>query len=64
MHFFEVSYKPYYRIRLYFQVNLKKLIWPLWAPAAMVRQILNIVAKNENSTEHFVNLHADYCELN
>ncbi len=26
----------------------------------MARQILSIVAKNENSTEHFVNLLADY----
>ena len=24
----------------------------LWAPATKVRQILSIVAKNENSTEH------------
>ncbi len=26
----------------------------------MARQILSIVAKNENSTEHFVSFHADY----
>ena len=32
----------------------------LWAPAMKVRQNLSIVAKNENSTEHFVHLHADY----
>ncbi len=31
----------------------------LWAPATKVRQNLSIVAKNENSTEHFV-----LCELN
>ncbi len=30
------------------------------APATKVRQNLSIVAKNENSTEHFVHLHADY----
>ena len=30
-----------------------------WAPATKVRQNLSIVAKNENSTEHFVHLHAD-----
>ncbi len=29
----------------------------------MVRQILSIVAKNENSTEHFVHLHADYWNI-
>ncbi len=35
------------------------------APATKVRQNLSIVAKNENSTEHFVHLHADtLCELN
>ncbi len=28
--------------------------------ARLTRQILSIVAKNENSTKHFVNLHADY----
>ncbi len=31
-----------------------------WAPATKVRQNLGIVAKNQNSTEHFVHLHADY----
>ncbi len=30
------------------------------APAAIARQILSTVAKNSNSTEHFVNLNADY----
>ena len=33
------------------------------APATKVRQNLSIVAKNENSTEHFVHLHADYMYL-
>ncbi len=28
-----------------------------------VRQNLSIVAKNENSTAHFVHLHADYLTL-
>ena len=32
----------------------------IWAPAAMARQILSTEAKNVNSTEHFVNLNADY----
>ncbi len=34
------------------------------APAAMARQYLSTVAKNLNSTEHFVNLNPDYCKLN
>ncbi len=29
------------------------------APATKVRQNLSIVAKNENSTEHLVHLHAE-----
>ncbi len=38
------------------QLTTTKLIR---APATKVRQNLSIVAKNENSTEHFVHLHAD-----
>ncbi len=30
------------------------------APATKVKQNLSIVAKNENSTDYFVHLHADY----
>ncbi len=49
------------------------MVTSIWALATKVRQNLSIVAKNENSTEHFVHLHADYltpwgpntlCELN
>ena len=37
-----------------------------WAPATKVSQNLSIVAKNENSTEHFVHLYMKntHCELN
>ncbi len=44
---------------VYHLLNL--LVWNhLRLPAAIVRQILSTVAKNSNSTEHFVNLNADY----
>ena len=42
-------------LQQYTQVNNLKR-----APAAMTRQILSTVAKKSNSTEHFVNLNADY----
>ncbi len=53
------------------KLSKKNFNHSLWAPATKVRQNLSIMAKNENSTEHFVHLHADYlymentlCELN
>ena len=58
---------------LYWEISTDNITWTvivfnvnaLWAPATKVRQNLSIVAKNENSTEHFVHLHADtLCELN
>ena len=41
-----------------FLLNVTKVI--LRAPAAITRQIISTVAKKSNSTEHFVNLNADY----
>ncbi len=39
--------------------NMSMITYYIWAPAAMARQILSTVAKNGNSTEHFVHLNAD-----
>ncbi len=53
---------PYVCMHLHAPSSPSLLNWrptTIRAPATKVRQNLSIVAKNENSTEHFVHLHAD-----
>ena len=47
-------------------MNTHNYMHEILAPAAMARQCLSTVAKNLNSTEHFVNLNSEktLCKLN